>query len=65
MMEGNSLKLDDLVFVRRGFKARQLAIVEEINTTSKGEISYIASYADGKKLRFKEKHLNKTVFVVA
>ena len=56
------LQIDDLVFVRKGFRKNELAVITEVSP-EKGK--YTAEYPDGHKLRFSEKHINKTVFVVA
>ena len=56
------LKIDDLVFVRKGFRKNELAVVIEVSP-DKGK--YVAEYSDGHKLRFTEKHIGKTVYVVA
>lgn len=56
------LQVDDLVFVRKGFRKTELAVVTKVDK-EKGK--YVAEYSDGHKLRFTEKHINKTVFVVA
>lgn len=56
------LQIDDLVFVRKGFRKNELAVITEVSTEKE---KYVAEYPDGHKLRFAEKHINKTVFVVA
>lgn len=56
--------VDDLVFVKKGPRANELAVVDSVEKSG-NEKKYVALYSDGKKLRFKDKHIDKTIFVVA
>ena len=63
-MLNGKIEMDDLVLVKKGPRAGELAVVEKITPISDGNDRYCAVYSDGKKLRFRDKNVGTTVFVV-